>query len=52
MAAEKIPLDKLGNSLLSLKDNSVKLDNINRFVRQNKTYNYIKGRLNLVGTNV
>lgn len=45
MAADKIPLDKFGKPLLSLKDRSLLLDNIIRFVHFSGTYHYAKGRL-------
>lgn len=42
---EKIPVDKLGKPLLTLKDNSLKLENINRFVHASGVYQYSSGRL-------
>lgn len=43
--ADKAPLDKLGKSLLTLKDNVIRLDNVNRFVHLSGTYDYVQGRL-------
>jgi intracellular multiplication protein IcmQ len=45
LAAEKIPIDKFGKSLLSIKDRSLSLDNVTRFVHLSGTYRYLKGRL-------
>ena len=45
MSADKIPVDKLGKPLLTLKDKSLSLDNINRFVHISGTYQYGQGRL-------
>ena len=45
LSPDKTPLDKLGKSLLSLKDKSLSLDNINFFVHQTGTYQYKQGRL-------
>lgn len=42
---DKIPLDKFGKPLLSLKDRSVNLENIVRFVHMSGVYNYMRGRL-------
>lgn len=42
---DKTPVDRLGKSLLSLKDKSLNLENINRFVNQSGVYNYSQGRL-------
>jgi len=42
---DKIPLDKLGKPLLSLKDNSIDLDNINHFVHNSGTFRLFHGRL-------
>lgn len=43
--SDKIPLDKCGNPLLNLKDRSLNLNNITRFVHLSGTYTYTKGRL-------
>ena len=45
MSADKTPVDKLGKPLLTLKDKSLSLDNINRFVHITGTYQYGQGRL-------
>ena len=45
MQPDKIPIDKLGNAMLILKDKSLKLDNINVFVHQSGVYHYASGRL-------
>lgn len=45
MPPDKIPKDRFGKPLLSLKDRSLSLDNINRFVHLSGVYRYIKGRL-------
>jgi intracellular multiplication protein IcmQ len=42
---DKIPRDKLGKPLLTLKDKSLALDNIHQFVSAMGTYQYIHGRL-------
>lgn len=46
--SEKTPVDKLGKPLLTLKDKSLKLDNINRFVHVSGIYKYVGGRLKKV----
>lgn len=43
--SDRIPVDKLGKPLLSLKNKSLNLDNINRFVHQSGTYSFLYGRL-------
>jgi len=45
LQSDKIPVDKLGKPLLTLKDKSLSLDNINSFVHQSGTYKYSQGRL-------
>ncbi len=45
ISADKIPVDKLGKSRLSLKDGSIKLENIDCFTHQGETYHYYQGRL-------
>ena len=45
LSADKTPMDKFGKPLMSLKDRSLILENINRFVHVTGTYNYLKGRL-------
>ena len=45
LPADKVPLDKLGKPLLTLKDKALTLDNINRFVHKSVVYGYNQGRL-------
>lgn len=45
LVEDKIPYDKFGKALLVLKDRSLNLDKINRFVHNGISYNYQKGRL-------
>jgi intracellular multiplication protein IcmQ len=45
LQSDKIPVDKLGKPLLTLKDKSLSLDNINRFVHKSGIYQYSQGRL-------
>lgn len=45
VAGDKIPLDKFGKPLLSIKDRALNMDHVNRFVHLSGTYDYIKGRL-------
>lgn len=42
---DKIPKDRFGKALLMLKDKSIAVDNISRFVHTFGTYTYHKGRL-------
>ncbi len=42
---DKTPKDRLGKPLLSLKDRSIKIENINRLVHITGTYKYVGGRL-------
>ncbi|KTD75540.1 Dot/Icm secretion system protein IcmQ [Legionella waltersii] len=42
---DKAPADKLGKPLLSLKDKSINLENISRFVHVSGVYRYAGGRL-------
>lgn len=42
---DKAPIDKLGTSLLTLKDKSIHIDNIEKFVHLSGTYHYLKGQL-------
>jgi intracellular multiplication protein IcmQ len=42
---DKIQNDKLGKPLLCLKDKSLQLDNLSRFVHESGSYEYTKGRL-------
>jgi intracellular multiplication protein IcmQ len=43
--SDKVPLDKFGKPLMSLKNGSLSLENITRFVHMSGVYHYIKGRL-------
>lgn len=45
LAEDKIPYDKFGKPLLALKDRSLNLDKISRFVHNGISYNYQNGRL-------
>lgn len=45
LAPDKVPKDKLGISLLSLKDRALNLENISRFVHVTGSYQFLKGRL-------
>jgi intracellular multiplication protein IcmQ len=45
MPIDKAPVDKLGKPLLTLKDKSVSLDNMNCFVHSSGVYRYVHGRL-------
>jgi intracellular multiplication protein IcmQ len=45
MDSDKVPLDKFGKPLMSLKNDSLSLENITRFVYMSGVYHYIKGRL-------
>jgi len=45
VSADKMPTDKLGKSLLSLKAKSLNLENIGRFVHQSEVYKYYQARL-------
>ena len=45
ISADKVTVDKLGKSLLTLKDKSLSLDNINRLVHASGSYQYTQGRL-------
>ena len=45
ISADKTPIDKRGKRLLTLKDKSLSLDNINRFVHTSGIYQYTQGRL-------
>lgn len=42
---DKIPLDRLGKPLLTIKDRSLNLDNLTRFVHLSGVYKYVKGKL-------
>lgn len=48
LTPDRIPKDKLGQALLTLKDNSLLLENVNRFVHLSGIYQYTQGRLVLV----
>ncbi|CEG58047.1 Dot/Icm secretion system protein IcmQ [Legionella fallonii] len=45
LPSDKLSVDKLGKTLLSLKDKSLNLDNISRFVHLSGVYSYTNGRL-------
>lgn len=45
LSSDKAPVDKLGKILLSLKDKTLNLDNISRFVHSTGVYKYERGRL-------
>ncbi|MDP1602311.1 MAG: Dot/Icm secretion system protein IcmQ [Legionella sp.] len=45
VSSDKIPRDKFGKPLMSLKDRSLNLNNITRFVHLSGAYDYTKGRL-------
>lgn len=45
MAADKAPTDRFGRPLLALKDRTLNLNNITRFVHLSGVYYYSKGRL-------
>jgi intracellular multiplication protein IcmQ len=47
LSPDKVALDKLGKSLLSLKDKTLILDNISRFVHISGVYSYSQGRLTI-----
>lgn len=42
---DKIPVDRLGQNMLVLKDNAITLDCINYFVHLSGKYRYLRGRL-------
>lgn len=45
MSPDKTPVDKFGKKLMSLKDRSLNLENVSRFVHLSGTYNFSKGHL-------
>lgn len=45
LSSDKTSFDKLGKVLLSLKDKTINLDNISRFVHHTGVYNYDRGHL-------
>lgn len=45
IGADKSSFDKLGKALMSLKDKTLSLDNISRFVHHSGVYRYDRGRL-------
>ncbi len=49
ISEDKIPVDKLGNKLLTLKDKSLNLNNISRFVHKSGVYQFSGGRLQKSG---
>lgn len=48
LSPDKAPVDKLGKMLLSLKDKTLNLENISRFVHISGVYKYDRGRLSKV----
>lgn len=50
ISADKLPLDKLGKPLLSLKNKALNVDNIIFFVHELTTYEFVQGRLVKVAT--
>ncbi|WP_133129388.1 Dot/Icm secretion system protein IcmQ [Legionella yabuuchiae] len=48
---DKVPTDRLGKPLLSLKDKAIKVENINRFVHVSGIYKYLGGRLVKINSN-
>lgn len=42
---DKVPVDKLGKSMLVLKDNAINLENIDYFMHLSGKYRYIRGKL-------
>jgi len=45
LASEKVPMDKFGKPLITLKDRAINLNNITRFIHLSGAYKYVKGRL-------
>lgn len=45
LAADKAPVDKLGKTLLTLKNKTLTLENISRFVHHSGVYKYAQSRL-------
>ncbi len=45
LSSDKAPVDKLGKALLSLKDKTLNLENISRFVHISGIYKFERGRL-------
>jgi intracellular multiplication protein IcmQ len=45
LSPDKAPVDKLGKVLLSLKDKTLNLDNISRFVHISGSYRFVNGHL-------
>jgi intracellular multiplication protein IcmQ len=45
LSPDKTPKDKLGRSLLTLKDRTLKLENFNKFIHETGVYKYFNGRL-------
>ncbi|MDF1757696.1 MAG: Dot/Icm secretion system protein IcmQ [Legionellaceae bacterium] len=43
--SDKVPVDKLGQKMMVLKDDAIALENINRFVHLSGEYRYSRGRL-------
>ncbi len=45
LPTDKIPIDKLGKQMLTLKDKTLHLDSMDCFVHQSGVYRYMQGRL-------
>lgn len=45
LPADKMPIDKLGKQMLTLKDKTLHLDSLDCFVHQSGVYRYMQGRL-------
>ena len=45
LSTDKMPVDKLGKQMLTLKDKTLHLDNMDYFVHQSGVYHYAQGRL-------
>ncbi|HBI21196.1 MAG TPA: Dot/Icm secretion system protein IcmQ [Legionella sp.] len=45
LPADKMPVDKLGKQMLTIKDRTLHLDSLDCFVHQSGVYRYLQGRL-------